>query len=289
MLQVTEDYTALYDTYFRTIQEMVNVSNDTVANQLSAINTLLVIVSLVLVLVGAGISLYINAINHKLKKIKMSVEAKRKEVETWAKNIADIDMMIKENISGLYQKLRLEETKALLQRLCDEPSDINNLGRLLLARDIPKDMFGMLKDAYCSLLQNCKERLGNSYDVDTYHILFFQHFLEESLRDDYLRPEIVESFNVVVKCAFKNDLVKSTEGLCRAINDPTVIFDREDVLARYLSAINSSRYSKSKEVKEILQCQLNARGLLTEAIEKCRSENVCLFMFCDEGAENKED
>ena len=59
-----------------TIGHLVTVSNDTISNQIAAINLLLVVFSIIMALIGAGLGFYISKLHHKVLVIKENIDEK---------------------------------------------------------------------------------------------------------------------------------------------------------------------------------------------------------------------
>ena len=138
--------------YFQTINDnidavkhIVDVSNATIANEISAINTMLVAFTIIFGIVGIFIGGYISWLQRKVSKMSDNIEQKEQSIVKLAQIVEDTDNKIQSDIEGLYAKLRKEETKALLYRLEEEPLDIVNISYLLLARQLDDEGFPILK------------------------------------------------------------------------------------------------------------------------------------------------
>lgn len=258
------------------ISHLVTVSNDTISNELSAVNTLLVVFSIILALVGIGLGIYISVLHHKVSKIKESIDEKEQTVLRLAKTVADTDNKITTNLSDLYKQLQKEETLSLLRRLDEEPLDIANLIKPLLARSLENDGFIILKNAYIKLKNLDKVNI-NDYK-SSYLLLFQQNFLDKSLLDDDLRDDVISDVKYYTLCAFKRDMIKSTKDMCKALSVDSVPFNKTDILVCYLKALNRSPFKDSVELKNILQENLN-NNLRVEAIDRCTSDKCYLSMF----------
>lgn len=226
------------------VKHVVDISNSTIANEISAVNTLLVTFTIIFGLVGIGLGIYITWLQGKVSIMRDNIENKEHTIITLAQKIEDTDKKIQSDISGLYKQLREEETITLLRRLEEEPQDISNLEGLLLARSINNEEgFPILKSAYMNLLK----AENDQKDVDlfddckgSYMILFFQHFLYESLLDDDIREDLRKAFEIGCQCAFKRDILKSTKDLCMLLSESDAPFEKEPMLVDYLKAINQS-------------------------------------------------
>jgi hypothetical protein len=270
------------------VRRIVDVSNSTIANEISAVNTMLVAFTIVFGIVGVLLGIYISWLQRKVSKMSDNIEEKEQKIILLAKTVEDTDNKIQSDISGLYAKLRKEETLTLLRRLEEEPEDITNLADLLLARPLDDDGFPILKKAFEKLmaihLEVGKDVLVDSSLETRYVLLFFQHYLFQSILDDKLRSEVVKDLDSCMNCAFKHDIIKSTKDFCRALSNDDATFEKKQLLIDYLKALNQSKYKDLEELKDIFQEYLD-KDLLVDAIDKCTTDKVYLCLF---GVENPE-
>ena len=265
------------------VRRIVDVSNSTIANEISAVNTMLVAFTIVFGVVGVLLGVYISWLQRKVSRMSDNIAEKEQKIISLAKTVEETDRKIHSDIKGLYYDLRDEETMALLHRLVEEPLDVSNLSQLLLARQLNEDGFAVLKQAYMKLKTLGPEIIdeGMLYEPtyrQQYTLLFFQHYLKESILDEDLRPDIIIEFKHGMRCAFKRDIIKSTEDFCMALSNNKVQFDKVSLLVNYLKALNESEYCNLEELKNIFQNKLNS-DLLVEAIDKCTTDKVYLTLF----------
>ena len=269
---------------------IIETSNDSIANQLSATNIVLAAVAIVIAIVGGLLGLYIKRKKAEIESLATTIEGKRKTIESAAEATAKLDEQIKGNLGELYKQLRNEETKALIDRLVLEPRDVGNLIHPLLARDLEEDKFGSLKEAYLKLKSETKTdekpedvigfvRLGGTSPEEDYILLFFQHFCCQSVSDDQIRPELIKGFKDTCQKAFKRDIIKSTIDLCKALSDEKNSFNKEDVLVEYLKALNLCEHKKLVDLKNIFEQNLTPATLLEKAKERCKTDGVYLALF----------
>lgn len=266
---------------------IIETSNDSIANQLSAANYLLAFIAIALTIGGAIIGFYIRRKTLEVEAIANMVDEKKKTVDEIAQTTKDLDDQINSNVKELYLKLRKEETNALLDRLVLEPEDISNLIRLLLARDLDEDGFAKLREAYLKFEDEPEEdsdaemgfiKIGASSRED-YILLFFQHYCYQAVKDDLIRPELVKGFAENSNKAFKRDIIKSTIDLCRALSDEASVFNKEEVLTTYLKALNSCKHKNLEELRNILEQNITPQSLLEKAKEQCTKDGVYLSLF----------
>lgn len=83
-----------------------------------------------------------------MDKMKKSVEQKEQDIIRLKEIVESTNRQIQDDIHGVYERLRLEETNTLIERLRQVPEDISNIINLLLSRDLPETSFSILREAY---------------------------------------------------------------------------------------------------------------------------------------------
>lgn len=101
----------------------------------------------------------------------------------------------------------------------------------------------------------------------------------DSILDNDLNKEIHAFISIGMACAFKRDIIKTTEDFCRALSITSVPFDKRIYLVDYLKALNSSKYKDLIELKNIFENNILNQSLLPNAIEKCTQDKVYLDLF----------
>lgn len=265
------------------IKDIVEISNSSISCQISTLNAFIAGFSLLFVIAGVILGIYISNLEKKTLIIKENVEKKEWEIIKLAETVKETDEKIQSDISGLYAKLRDEESITLLKRLEEEPQDVSNLSKTLLARQLKPEWFAYLKTAFYKLLE-----LGDEADKrgwfslsykDNYLLLMFQHYMYFSIKDDIIREQIKPRFGLLIKCAFKRDIVKTTTDLCKALSEQNITFDKSDILVSYLSALNDSSFNNLPELKKIFEDKILDKSLLADAIEKCTNNKTYLKLF----------
>ncbi len=265
------------------VRNLVDVSNSTIANEISVMNTVLVVFTIVFGLVGIFVGVYISVLQRKVSKMSKDIEGKEIIIKALAKNVEDTDNKIHSDISGLYKQLREEETMTMFRRLEEEPQDIANLSSLLSARTVGEKGFPILKSAYMKLLEIENEQIEKDRDISIYKssflILFFQHYMSLTMLDNDIREDLRKEFGDCCKYAFKRDIIKSTKDLCKVLSKSDAPFEKEPILVEYLKAINKSKFKNLVELKNIFHEDIKNKSLLVGAIDKCTSDKVYLEMF----------
>ena len=157
----------------------------------------------------------------------------------------------------------------------------------MLARDLDEEGFAKVREAYLKLVDEPEEeldegmgfiRVGASSSED-YILIFFQHYCNQAVKDDLIRPELVKGFAENSNKAFKRDIIKSTIDLCRALSDETSTFNKEEVLTAYLKALNGCKHKNLEELRNILEQNITPQALLEKAKEQCTKDGVYLSLF----------
>lgn len=271
---------------------VVESANSGVANQISTMTLWLEFIAILIAIGGGLLGFYISNKRREVVKMARTVDEKAEKVDSIAKTTKDLDNKIHNDLTGLYKKLHQEETKTLLERLVLEPLDISNIIKLLLARDIDDNNFDLLRVAFLKFLETVRDDsnenttdendyvIGGSYYEPNfnYQILFFQHYCEQSIKDDAIRPYMMEQLIDIMDGAFKRDMLKSTKGLCMAISDEYSTFDKVNVLVGFLKALNNSKHKEYAELKELLENGVDS-SLLERAKDKCKEQKEYLALF----------
>lgn len=284
------------------LSAIIETSNDSIGNQLSAATFWLEAIAIIIAIGGALLGIYINRKKKQIEFIAETIDKKKEVVDNVADATKELDRKIHSDMSSLYKDLRKEETNALLDRLILEPGDVTNLIKQLFARDLEDEFYGKLKEAYLKLKalegndggkeksdDNAKKKPKNnlltglwgfneSAEGD-YVLLFYQHFCFQSLKDADICPSLVEGFVQACSLAFKRDIIKSTIDLCKALSDSDSTFNKEDVLTAYLKALNFSKHKNLEDLRNIMEQNITPQTLLPNAIERCTQDGVYLELF----------
>ena len=267
-------------------KEIIVQEQMAIGNSLGAASCLLAVFSLIIAIGGFILGWYISKKKKEVEKLLSIVEAKKIDVTKTSKEITDLNDEIKNNIKGLYKRLRQEETTTLLERLVEVPEDIENLSKLLFSRTLRSSDFEILLKAYKNLLKE-----NSNKDAD-YMLLFFQHFCGQSIKTDVLRKDIIDFFPRGLKCAFKQDVINSLSSLIEVLNSTTIEGGNENVLAKYIKALNKSRHKEYRESYQIIIDKCNATINLQTVWNNLADENVIIEPFgnllCDKYKEDQE-
>ena len=148
--------------------------------------------------------------------------------------------MIQNDIYGLFKKIKRQETIDILTRLKKIPKDILNVNTLLVSRDLLQEDFVGLKEAYSNLDNDIECR-------NSYKILFFQHFLTNSLNDEILRTELTDFIPHAIRCSFENDILKSTHDFVLVVVDLGINNFRKEA-NNYFQGLSVSEFKNNASV-----------------------------------------
>lgn len=266
-------------------KDIIAQEQTAIGNSLGAASCLLAVFSLIIAIGGVILGWYISKKKKEVEKLLKTVEKKKTEVIDTGKKVSDLNKEINENVEGLYARLRQEETTTLLKRLVEVPEDISNLSSLLLSRPLLPNDFKILLEAYENLLkENPDEKRG-------YILLFFQHFCGQSIKTDLLRKDIIDFFPSGLECAFKQDVINSLSSLIEVLNSTTIEGGNENVLAKYIKALNESRHKEYRKPYQIIVEQCGDTINLQIVWNNLADENVIIEPFgnllCEKYKENQ--
>lgn len=200
----------------RKIETERNINEKTfnsISTQISVSSYVLTIMGIVFAVVAIGVGAYVTYVERKIIKIgeeNKDLLAKNQKIK---QDVQDLNNLIQSDIYGLFEKIKRQETVDLLNRLDKVPKDISNICSLLLSRELLQNDFEKLKKAYMNLDDD-----DDDYK-SSYKLLFFQHFLTETLKDEKLRKDILQFIPSGINSAFENDIVKSTHDFIVAVID----------------------------------------------------------------------
>ncbi len=133
------------------------------------------------------------------ESIKTASE-ERNKVEELKKEIEDF---LNDKSGEFYKRIRHEEDRSLLQRLVEEPNDIENIGNILLGRKINPVLFPVFEQA----CENLGSKLEKKNSIADYISLAIQHFPLESLKSGTIYPFLSSNFRQShVNCMFLPDI-----------------------------------------------------------------------------------
>ena len=222
-----------------------------ISNELSASDRFLGFFGLFLTLLAIGLGVYVTWMQSRVKRISEQVDKKSKEIE-------EIQNHINSGFDEFYKKIRRTDTANYVKRLESVPMDVANIIDIMLVRELEAEDFDVLKSAFKKLVELGKEneiprpQESTSYGAK-YCMLFFQFFLGNSIRDDFLRERIRNRFSWLVNCCFEVDIKKAMSDVAPVLHQTGVAFDRVALLKDLLLALRGSAFKNNTEVFAILQ------------------------------------
>jgi hypothetical protein len=233
-----------------------------ISTQLDSATYNLTLFGILFAIIAVFFGVYITYIEKRVVKLR---EENKSLLEQTIKNkdeVVAINNLIQKDIYGLYIKIKREETLHLLNRLLKVPRDIANLSMQILSRELEKNDFYILKNAYIKLCDTLDEELDN-YDLgesysDLYKSIFFQHFLDLSLKDEKIAIDMLDFIPQGIESAFENDIIKSTEDFMKAIIDLGYQSKVKEI-NNYFKGLTDSVYKNLDKVYEIIFNMLNNR------------------------------
>lgn len=246
-------------------EHQVRISEKTfssISHQIGATSLNLTVFGILFAIAALGLGVYITFIERKTILIREETRALLNQTISTKEEVVEINRLIQEDIYGLFLKIKREETIHILKRLLKVPEDVANLSNELLSRELEKDDFEILKRAYFKLKPKNELDTG-LFDVlapmDTYKLIFFQHFLDLAVKDEIIGPDLIEFYPDAISSAFENDIIKSTGDFIKAIIDKGIQNCSKEINS-YILALSKSKYSVFKPVYEIIYNGLKNRA-----------------------------
>lgn len=121
---------------------------NSVNTSISGASYLLVVFTTIFGVVGIVFGLYITLVERKVRSLTNESKSILENHLKIKEDVEKLDKNINKNMSELYNKLKIEETKTLAERLVKVPEDILNLFDNLASREVPNELFPQFKEAY---------------------------------------------------------------------------------------------------------------------------------------------
>jgi hypothetical protein len=226
-----------------------------ISSQIGAASYNLIIFGILFGIAALGLGIYVTYIERKIVTAREeNVSLLNKTIET-KNEVVTINELIQKDIYGLFLKIKREETIHLLNRLLKVPRDISNLYTELTSRELEKEDYSILKEAYLKLKEELRlEPKKMSPDMmynNSYKLLFFQHFLSMAVKDEQVGPDLIDYYPEAISCAFENDIIKSTEDFIKAIID-IGYQSKEKEINSFMKGISKSQFKHLNKIYSIL-------------------------------------
>ncbi|MEJ7740591.1 MAG: hypothetical protein WKF97_24505 [Chitinophagaceae bacterium] len=225
---------------------------NSISTQISAASLTLTIMGIAFTVIAIIVGVYVTYVERKIIKIGEENKGLLNKNERIKKDVEDLNRLIQGDIQGLYEKLKRQETIDLIDRLNKVPKDVSNISTLLLSRELHTEDFDKLRKAYQKL-----NNVGSSYK-DDYKLLFFQHFLTLTLKDEDLKKEILDYIPTAIRCSFENDILKSTHDFIVAVIDKGLNNFKNEI-NKYFVGLSSSEHKNYPAVYVTLFDSLKTR------------------------------
>lgn len=233
-----------------------------ISRQIEATSFNFTIFGILFAIAALGLGVYITFIERKTVSIRGETQELLRKTNQTKEEVEKINELIQKDIYGLFLKIKREETVHILKRLLKVPEDISNLLSQLLSRELENEDFQILKEAYLKLKPQPKVKPGFIRVVpnykDGYKLLFFQHFLDLSLLDEVIGPDLIDFYPQAIESAFENDIIKSSQDFIRAIIDKGVQKCEKEINS-FILGISKSDFKENAKLYEILFNSLSKR------------------------------
>ncbi|MGM8362265.1 hypothetical protein ACSV4D_10155 [Flavobacterium sp. ARAG 55.4] len=254
-------------------QEKINEKTlDSISNQISAASLNLTIFGILFSVAAIGLGLYVTHIERKIVLIREENKSLLSETKIVKDDVVKINTQIQKDIYGLFLKIKREETLHILERLSKIPEDISNLSQQLLSRELEKNDFIILKEAYLKLkekislnIEDENEDENNLFDfnqeteyLNSYKLLFFQHFLDLAIKDSIINEDLIDYYDNSVNCAFENDIIKSTTDFTEVLMETGLQTKTKEINA-FIKALSLSKFKTFDDVYQIIFKNLQTR------------------------------
>lgn len=226
-----------------------------ISTQIGAASYNLTVFGLLFAIAAIILGFYITYIERKVVKLKEENTSLLNQTKKVKSEVVEINELIQKDICGLHLKIQREETIQFLNRLVEVPEDIANLGHQLLSRDLEKEDFTKVREAYLEL-KNLPETprglfgFGGNY-TESYKILFFQHFIDLAIKDKEIGEDLIDFYPTAISCAFRNDIIKSTREFIKVIID-LGFENKVKEINSFLKGLSLSKFKSFDMVYEII-------------------------------------
>ena len=232
--------------------DLIGQEQSAIENSLNATTLRLDVFGIIVAVVGLVLGVYISRKEKTIQRLLEQVKEIERETSKTKSEIVNLNEMINNDIEGIYERLKREETTAYLKRLVYEPNDIANLVKMLVSRELHINDFKYLLLAYKKLKENTVDD-GDAVRLQSlYLLLFFQHFCGQSIVHDLVREDLVCSFNVIIEAAFKKDMCNATHSLINCLNKEADLIDRTEILYNYIVSLLRSKFMTYEEPYRII-------------------------------------
>lgn len=233
-------------------QKMSEQSISSISNQLESASYNLTLFGLLFAIAAILLGLYVTYIERKIVKIgeeNKELLTKNQKIKV---DVEALNELIQTDIYNLFLKIKREESVHILDRLIKVPKDIANVCEILLSRELAQQDFAKLRQAYLNLGE-----IQNDYHRQ-YNVLFFQHFLGQSLMDEKLRQVISKYIPSGIGSSFENDIVKCTSDFVTVVVDKGIQEFKHEINF-FFNGLTNSEFKSFGVVYKLLFDNLKTR------------------------------
>lgn len=257
-------------------KENIQNSSQNISNQLSATSLNISVFGILFGIAAVALGIYVTYIERRVVAIREENKSLLKDATDIKEEVVEINRQIQKDIFSLFLKIKRQETIHILNRLSKIPEDIANLVQDLLSTELEKEDYLLLKDAYLKLKGKVDIELAEdgeknegyedflapltsqSMAFNSYKLLFFQHFLDLSVKDPILNKDVMEYYTESVRSAFENDIIKSTTDFMTGIIELGFKAKKTEINA-FIKAISKSEFKNFDVIYNIIIDKLRTR------------------------------
>lgn len=261
--------------------ELIGQEQSAIENSLTGTAMRLDIFSLILAVAGIFLGIYINRKENSIQELLTNVKKLEQKTTETKDDIIQLNEEINDDIEGLYNRLKKEETCSLYKRLVDEPLDIANIGTLLLARKIENSNFKYLILAYKKFKKIDSRFIEEDIHgyKEQYLLQFFQHFFGQAICHPLVQKDLLNFLPTGFKCAYESDVINSSNSLIYCLNKNKDIDNKEHILYNYIKELNASKYKSTTIPYEIITSKYNNQKELISIWNKLIDNGIVIPQF----------
>lgn len=245
-------------------QKLYDQTINSISTQLDSANYSLTLFGLLFAITAIIVGVYVTYVERKIVRISEENKELLTKNQNIKKEVEELNRLIQNDIYNLFLKIKKEETEHILQRLIKVPKDIANVCESLLSRDLSTDNFLALRQAYLKLKES-----DESYKHQ-YHLLFFQHFFAQSLRDTQIRKDILNFIPDGIEAAFENDIIKTTNDFITIIAEKGFSEFKLEI-NKYFKGLSHSEHKTFKNVYDTILLNLKQKDKAFELFNTIES------------------
>lgn len=230
---------------------MIDTAFDGVSAELSSSSNFIGIFGIIIAIFSVGLSIYVSRIEKNVKAMKTDSEFLLQKNIQIKLDLEALSEKMTKDTAGLYKLIRNEESNQMIDRLISVPEDIHNLFSNLASRDLEKEHFPKIKEAF---LQLNDEDDGYS----DYLIILFQHFSDLSFIDKDLKQKFLDSLPDNFDHSFTNDVLKSVTDFFNAIIQLSISKSITEINV-YVASLCKSQFAENEKVYFTINNAINSR------------------------------